>query len=132
MQRRADRLDAGWGALGLGSDEHDLRAGIARAASGIERGRSAGFVGDRDHEDARRSVSAPRAICSGRSSCAQIISSMTQGGPGRSSGSNVTSLSSYRQVILGPLPRTSLAAGAYEVLVQAILTGTLAPGARIR
>lgn len=34
--------------------------------------------------------------------------------------------------MLAPLPRTSLADGAYEVLVQAIVTGALAPGARIR
>jgi DNA-binding GntR family transcriptional regulator len=34
--------------------------------------------------------------------------------------------------MLAPLPRTSLAAGAYEVLLQAIVTGTLAPGSRIR
>jgi len=47
MQRCADRLDAGGRALRLGGDEHDPRAGIVRAASGIERGRSAGFVGDR-------------------------------------------------------------------------------------
>jgi hypothetical protein len=44
VQRRADRLDAGGGVLGLGGDEHDLCAGSARAASGIERGRRAGFV----------------------------------------------------------------------------------------
>ena len=40
------------GALRLGGDEHDPRAGIARAASGIKRGRSACFVGDRDHQAA--------------------------------------------------------------------------------
>ena len=34
--------------------------------------------------------------------------------------------------MLAPLPRTSLANGAYEVLLQAIVSGTLAPGARIR
>ena len=34
--------------------------------------------------------------------------------------------------MLAPVPRTSLAAGAYEVLVQAIVSGELAPGARIR
>lgn len=34
--------------------------------------------------------------------------------------------------MLAPLPRTSLAAGAYEVLLQAIVSGQLAPGARIR
>jgi DNA-binding GntR family transcriptional regulator len=34
--------------------------------------------------------------------------------------------------MLAPLPRTSLAAGAYEVLLHAIVTGTLAPGSRIR
>ena len=47
-----ESADAGWGALRLGGDEHDLRAGIARAASGIKRGRSACFVGDRDHQAA--------------------------------------------------------------------------------
>src|SRR4051794_21191855 len=34
--------------------------------------------------------------------------------------------------MLAPLPRTSLADGAYEVLLEAIVTGTLAPGSRIR
>ena len=34
--------------------------------------------------------------------------------------------------MLAPVPRTSLAAGAYEVLLQAIVSGTLAPGSRIR
>src|SRR3954463_4360211 len=34
--------------------------------------------------------------------------------------------------MLAPLPRTSLAAGAYDVLVRAIVSGALAPGARIR
>ena len=34
--------------------------------------------------------------------------------------------------MLAPLPRTSLATGAYEVLLQAIVSGQLAPGARIR
>jgi DNA-binding GntR family transcriptional regulator len=34
--------------------------------------------------------------------------------------------------VLAPLHRTSLANGAYEVLVHAIVTGELAPGARIR
>ena len=34
--------------------------------------------------------------------------------------------------MLAPLPRTSLADGAYATLLEAIVTGTLAPGARIR
>ena len=34
--------------------------------------------------------------------------------------------------MLAPLPRRSLAAGAYEVLLHAIVTGALAPGSRIR
>jgi len=34
--------------------------------------------------------------------------------------------------MLAPLSRTSLAEGAYEVLVRAIVSGELAPGARIR
>jgi DNA-binding GntR family transcriptional regulator len=34
--------------------------------------------------------------------------------------------------MLSPLPRTSLAGGAYEVLLRVIVTGELAPGARIR
>jgi DNA-binding GntR family transcriptional regulator len=34
--------------------------------------------------------------------------------------------------MLAPLPRTSLADGAYAVLLEAIVTGTLAPGSRIR
>ena len=34
--------------------------------------------------------------------------------------------------MLAPLPRTSLANGAYDVLLRAIVTGDLAPGARIR
>jgi DNA-binding GntR family transcriptional regulator len=34
--------------------------------------------------------------------------------------------------MLAPLSRTSLATGAYEVLVRAIVAGELAPGARIR
>jgi hypothetical protein len=54
VQRRANRLHAGGDVLRLGGDEHDLRAAIARAASGIERGRGAGFVGDRDDETAGR------------------------------------------------------------------------------
>jgi DNA-binding GntR family transcriptional regulator len=34
--------------------------------------------------------------------------------------------------VLAPLPRTSLANGAYDVLLRAIVTGELSPGARIR
>src|SRR3954467_2926439 len=34
--------------------------------------------------------------------------------------------------MLAPLPRRSLASGAYEALVEAIVTGTLPPGSRIR
>ena len=34
--------------------------------------------------------------------------------------------------MLAPLPRTSLAAGAYEVLLKAIVSGEMAPGSRIR
>src|SRR3954464_9818216 len=34
--------------------------------------------------------------------------------------------------MLAPLPRASLADGAYEVLLEAIVTGTMAPGSRIR
>ena len=34
--------------------------------------------------------------------------------------------------MLAPLPRTSLANGAYDVLLRAIVTGELTPGARIR
>src|SRR3954467_7117883 len=34
--------------------------------------------------------------------------------------------------MLAPLPRRSLASGAYEALVEAIVTGTLPPGSRLR
>src|SRR3954464_13518993 len=33
--------------------------------------------------------------------------------------------------MLAPLPRASLADGAYEVLLEAIVTGTMAPGSRL-
>ena len=74
MQRRANRLDTGGGAFRLGGDEHDLRAGIARAASGLQRGGSTGFVGDRDDEAAsRRSEAGLERIAAGEHRVGQRV-----------------------------------------------------------
>jgi hypothetical protein len=84
VQRRADRLHAGWHALRLGGDEHDPRAGVARAASGIERGGSAGFVRDRHDESAGRvSESRLERVAAGERRAGQRVA---DDGPSRSGG----------------------------------------------
>jgi hypothetical protein len=141
VQRRGDRLEAGRHELRLGGDEHDLRAGVARAAGGVEGRRPASWeiattrppLGGASEvsnasraasvapgaasptmaraaraacslvpqpvkstgwsasiaawiRDARRTAASLPAIRAGSSGSAQIISSVIQGGPARSSG----------------------------------------------